>query len=92
MYGFVYCVCMFAAVGHCHPHVVSAGQEQMAKLTTSAGFLTDCTSEYAKRLISTLPESLCVCFFLNSGYDMAVVVLLCFVTGSFHEFCCWLVA
>ncbi|KAL8587499.1 hypothetical protein ACOMHN_000905 [Nucella lapillus] len=63
------CISNTSHVGHCHPHVVSAGQEQMAKLTSSAGFLNDQTSEYAKRLVSTLPESLCVCYFLSSGSE-----------------------
>ncbi|XP_076457341.1 5-phosphohydroxy-L-lysine phospho-lyase-like [Babylonia areolata] len=63
------CISNTSHVGHCHPHVVSAGQEQMAKLTTNNGFLNDVMSEYAQRLVSTLPESLCVCFFLNSGSE-----------------------
>ncbi|XP_076459941.1 5-phosphohydroxy-L-lysine phospho-lyase-like [Babylonia areolata] len=63
------CISNISHVGHCHPHVVSAGQEQMARLTSSAGFLNEQMSEYAKRLVSTLPESLCVCFFLNSGSE-----------------------
>ena len=58
---------VFLSVGHCHPHVVSAGQEQMAKLTTSNGFLSDTLALYAKRLVETLPERLCVCYFVNSG-------------------------
>jgi hypothetical protein len=59
-------VCAFS-VGHCHPYVVSVGQEQMGKLTTSNGFLSDSASQYAKRLVETLPENLCVCYFVNSG-------------------------
>ncbi|KAK7506554.1 hypothetical protein BaRGS_00002029, partial [Batillaria attramentaria] len=66
---FLDCISNVSHVGHCHPHVVSAGQEQMARLTTSAGFLNEQMSQYAKRLISTLPESLCVCFFLSSGSE-----------------------
>lgn len=63
------CISNVSHVGHCHPHVVNAGQEQMARLMASAGFLNEQMSQYAKRLISTLPESLCVCFFLNSGSE-----------------------
>jgi len=55
------------SVGHCHPHVVNAGQEQMSKMSTCFGFLSDCQVEYAKRLVELLPENLCVCYFLNSG-------------------------
>ncbi|BFZ17685.1 hypothetical protein BsWGS_20723 [Bradybaena similaris] len=63
------CINNISHVGHCHPHVVSVGQEQMAKLTCSFGFLNEQTALYAKRLISTLPESLCVCFFVSSGSE-----------------------
>ena len=59
-------LCMIT-VGHCHPHVVSCGQEQMAQLASSSGFLSEALSMYAKRLIETLPEELCVCYFVNSG-------------------------
>ena len=55
------------SVGHCHPHVVSVGQEQMSKLVTCPGFLSECQVEYAKRIIESLPEKLCVCYFVNSG-------------------------
>ncbi len=58
----------FISVGHCHPHVVSCGQEQMARLQTSTGFLSDNLAVYTKRLIETLPDKLCVCYFLNSGW------------------------
>lgn len=63
------CISNVAHVGHCHPHVVHAGQEQMGKLVTSAGFLDDKMVQYAKRIIETLPDQLCVCFFVNSGSE-----------------------
>jgi len=65
------------AVGHCHPHVVHAGQGQMARLSTSAGFLHDNMVEYAKRIIETFPVKLSVCFFVNSGYGCFFVILGC---------------
>jgi 4-aminobutyrate aminotransferase-like enzyme len=58
-----------AHVGHCHPRVVKAGQDQMAILNTNTRYLSDLINEYAERLISTLPESLSVCFFVNSGSE-----------------------
>jgi len=63
------CISNVSHVGHCHPHVVGSGQEQMGKLTTSQGFLTDQLSLYAKKLTETLPERLCVCYFVNSGSE-----------------------
>src|SRR5678810_503098 len=58
-----------AHVGHCHPRVVRAGQEQMALLNTNTRYLNDLINEYASRLTATLPESLSVCFFVNSGSE-----------------------
>ncbi len=56
-------------VGHCHPKVVKAGQNQMARLNTNTRYLYDELSEYAQRLCDTLPEELDTCFFVNSGSE-----------------------
>ncbi|WDP85259.1 MAG: aminotransferase class III-fold pyridoxal phosphate-dependent enzyme [Desulfobacter sp.] len=56
-------------VGHCHPHMVAAGQAQMAKLNTNTRYLYDSLMVYAQRLTATLPPSLDTCFFVNSGSE-----------------------
>lgn len=56
-------------VGHCHPRVVRAGAEQMARLNTNTRFLHDHLVEYALRLIATLPAPLSVVFLTNSGTE-----------------------
>ncbi len=56
-------------VGHCHPHVVRAAQQQMAVLNTNTRYLYDNLTAYAERLCATLPEPLSVCFFVNSGSE-----------------------
>jgi len=56
-------------VGHCHPRVVKAGQEQMALLNTNTRYLHDLVNVYAERLTATLPDPLSVCFFVNSGSE-----------------------
>ena len=56
-------------VGHCHPRVVKAGQDQMAVLNTNTRYLHDLINRYAERLSSTLPKPLRVCFFVNSGSE-----------------------
>ncbi len=56
-------------VGHCHPRVVKAGQEQMAVLNTNTRYLHDNLVRYAERLCATLPEPLRVCFFVCSGSE-----------------------
>ncbi len=58
-----------AHVGHCHPRVVKAGQEQMALLNTNTRYLSDLINRYAEQLTATLPNSLGVCFFVNSGSE-----------------------
>ncbi|RED54344.1 aminotransferase class III-fold pyridoxal phosphate-dependent enzyme [Aestuariispira insulae] len=56
-------------VGHCHPRVVKAGQEQMAELNTNTRYLHDNIVRYAKRLTATFPDPLNVCFLVNSGSE-----------------------
>ena len=56
-------------VGHCHPRVVKAGQDQMALLNTNTRYVHDLVNEFAERLAATLPDPLSVCFFVNSGSE-----------------------
>jgi 4-aminobutyrate aminotransferase-like enzyme len=58
-----------AHVGHCHRRVVAAGQRQMEVLNTNTRYLSELILEYAEKLTATLPESLSVCFFVNSGSE-----------------------
>lgn len=66
---FVDCVNNPSHVGHCHPVVVKRMQKQIATLNTNTRYLNDNINEYAKRLTSTLPASLSVCYFTNSGSE-----------------------
>lgn len=66
---FVDCVNNPSHVGHCHPVVVKAMQKQIATLNTNSRYLHDNIIEYAKRLTATLPPSLSVCYFTNSGSE-----------------------
>lgn len=54
-------------MGHCHPLVVQAAHEQNQVLNTNSRYLHDNIVDYAQRLAGTLPEKLCVFYFLNSG-------------------------
>ncbi|HEX6650437.1 MAG TPA: aminotransferase class III-fold pyridoxal phosphate-dependent enzyme, partial [Pyrinomonadaceae bacterium] len=58
-----------AHVGHCHPKVVAAGQQQMALLNTNTRYLSNLILRYAEKLTATLPEPLSVCYFVNSGSE-----------------------
>jgi 4-aminobutyrate aminotransferase-like enzyme/Ser/Thr protein kinase RdoA (MazF antagonist) len=56
-------------VGHSHPRVVRAAQEQLAVLNTNTRYLHDKVNRYAQRLTRYMPEPLRVCYFVNSGSE-----------------------
>ena len=63
------CVNNIQHVGHCHPKVVEAAQQQYEKLNTNTRYLDETIVNYAKDITSTLPAGLEVCFFTNSGSE-----------------------
>lgn len=63
------CVNNICHVGHCHPTVVQAGQQQMALLNTNTRYLHAHLAHYAERLVATLPPALEVCFLVCSGSE-----------------------
>jgi 4-aminobutyrate aminotransferase-like enzyme len=58
-----------AHVGHGHPRVVEAVQEQISKLNTNTRYLHPNVSLLAKRLVERLDPPLEVVFFVNSGSE-----------------------
>lgn len=58
-----------AHVGHEHPKVVAAGQQQMALLNTNTRYLHDNINEFAAALLATFPADLSVVHFVNSGSE-----------------------
>jgi len=56
-------------VGHCHPRLVYAAEQQMRALNTNTRYLHEHLVRYAERLTATLPEPLRVCYFVNSGSE-----------------------
>jgi 4-aminobutyrate aminotransferase-like enzyme/Ser/Thr protein kinase RdoA (MazF antagonist) len=56
-------------VGHSHPRVVRAAQEQLALLNTNTRYLHDNAVRYAERLTALMPEPLRVCYFVSSGSE-----------------------
>jgi 4-aminobutyrate aminotransferase-like enzyme/Ser/Thr protein kinase RdoA (MazF antagonist) len=58
-----------AHVGHEHPKVVKAGQEQMAVLNTNTRYLHENIVAFANELCKTLPKELSVIHFVNSGSE-----------------------
>ena len=56
-------------VGHSHPRVVAAVQNQIALLNTNTRYLHDNILRYADRLTKLMPDPLQVCYFVNSGTE-----------------------
>ncbi len=72
------------ALGHCHPEVVEAIQEQAAVLGhTSTLYLTEHQVEMARRLAKIAPGRLKKTFFTNSGTEAVetALMLACMYTG-----------
>eukprot|EP00118_Oscarella_pearsei_P016830 m.163865 g.163865 ORF g.163865 m.163865 type:complete len:403 (+) comp38858_c0_seq46:1881-3089(+) len=63
------CINNVCHVGHCHPAVVQAGQQQMAVLNTNTRYLHDAILDYAEDLLATFPGKLTRVFFVNSGTE-----------------------
>ena len=58
-----------AHVGHEHPLVVQAAQQQMGLLNTNTRYLHAEIVGFAEELLSTFPPELCVVHFVNSGSE-----------------------
>jgi 4-aminobutyrate aminotransferase-like enzyme/Ser/Thr protein kinase RdoA (MazF antagonist) len=56
-------------VGHSHPRVVAAAQQQLALLNTNTRYLHNNILQHAERLTALLPPPLKVCYFVNSGSE-----------------------
>ncbi len=56
-------------VGHSHPRVVRAVQQQIALLNTNTRYLHDGILTYATRLCALLPAPLSVCYIVNSASE-----------------------
>jgi 4-aminobutyrate aminotransferase-like enzyme/Ser/Thr protein kinase RdoA (MazF antagonist) len=72
-------------VGHSHPRVVCAAQEQLALLNTNTRYLHDCVTRYAERLTQLLPAPLSVCFFVNSGSEANELALRLARAHTHHQ-------
>ena len=56
-------------VGHCHPKVIEAANNQNKDLNTNTRYLHDSILDYAQNLTRTLPDELEICYFTNSGSE-----------------------
>ena len=62
-------------VGHAHPAVVAAVQEQLAVLNTNTRYLQDLHAEYVEQLLGTFPAALSVCYLTASGSEATELAL-----------------
>ena len=56
-------------VGHSHPKVTEAANEQFKKLNTNTRYLDETILDYAGALTDKLPSNLNKCYFTNSGSE-----------------------
>ena len=75
-----------AHVGHEHPAVVRAGQQQMGLLNTNTRYLHPAVEDLTRELLKTLPPELSVLHFVNSGSEANELALRMAyaATGSRH--------
>ena len=66
---FLDCVNNICHVGHCHPHVVNAMEQQARLLNTNTRYLHKTILDYSQRISDLLPSSMSVVFFVNSGTE-----------------------
>ena len=64
-----------AHVGHEHPAVVKAAQEQIALLNTNTRYLNQNIVAYTKALLEKLPPKISVLHFVNSGSEATELAL-----------------
>jgi alanine-glyoxylate transaminase / (R)-3-amino-2-methylpropionate-pyruvate transaminase len=65
------------SVGHCHPHVLAAINEQNKTLQHSTTiYLNPNIGAFAEKLASKMPGDLKVCYFVNSGSEANDLALL----------------
>nr|XP_039262592.1 ethanolamine-phosphate phospho-lyase-like [Styela clava] len=79
------CINNVAHVGHSHPKVTEACNEQMSKLCTNSRYLHNTHVSLAERLANTFPNPLDVCFFTNSGSeanDLALTLAAAYSGGT----------
>ena len=69
------CVNNVCHVGHCHPRVVAAASEQMARLNTNTRYLYPELTDYLAALTAKFPEPLSVVYLVCSGSEAVDLAL-----------------
>jgi len=56
-------------VGHAHPRLQERISEQLKRLNTNTRYLHPAQSALSSKIVSRMPDGLCVCYFVNSGSE-----------------------
>lgn len=56
-------------VGHAHPRIAKLAADQLTRLNTNTRYLHPAQTQFAQKLLAKLPNSLQVCYFVNSGSE-----------------------
>lgn len=56
-------------VGHAHPRLQAIVSEQLKRLNTNTRYLHPVQSAFARKIMSKMPDQLCICYFVNSGSE-----------------------
>lgn len=56
-------------VGHAHPRIQEVAADQLKRVNTNTRYLHPAQTAFADKILSKLPDSLEVCFFVNSGSE-----------------------
>ena len=56
-------------VGHAHPRIQAVVADQLKRVNTNTRYLHPAQTAFADKILSKLPDSLQVCFFVNSGSE-----------------------
>jgi 4-aminobutyrate aminotransferase-like enzyme/Ser/Thr protein kinase RdoA (MazF antagonist) len=56
-------------VGHAHPRIQAVAADQLKRMNSNTRYLHPAQTALAEKILSKLPESLQVCYFVNSGSE-----------------------
>ena len=56
-------------VGHAHPRIAKVAAEQLLRINSNSRYLHPSRAAFAEQILSHMPASLSVCYFVNSGTE-----------------------
>ena len=56
-------------VGHAHPRIQAVAADQLKRMNSNTRYLHPAQTDFAEKVLSKMPDTLSVCFFVNSGTE-----------------------